>query len=105
MTDHPMFLECDGTSNAFRSHLGGAFTSHTFETLDAARHDLRLIGLRIGAKADERTWLLEFLEPAAARADFARLGSWAIRNNERLRRPDPSACRQNGCSTGGTAAL
>jgi hypothetical protein len=74
MTDHPMFLKYDGTSNAFRSHLGGEFTSHTFETLDDARHELRLIGLRIGAKTDERTWRIEFLEPAAARADAFRLG-------------------------------
>jgi hypothetical protein len=75
MTDPPMFLEYDRTFNAFRSHLGGAFTSHYFETLTAARHDLRLIGLRLGAKTDPRTWRIEFIEPVATRADFARLGS------------------------------
>jgi hypothetical protein len=74
MTDHPMFLEYDGASNTFRSHLGGAFSSHSFDTLDAARHDLRLIGLRIGAKIDARTWRVEFMEPVAGRSDFARLG-------------------------------
>jgi hypothetical protein len=65
MTDPPMFLEYDRTFNAFRSHLGGAFTSHYFETLTAARHDLRLIGLRLGAKTDPGTWRIEFIEPVA----------------------------------------
>jgi hypothetical protein len=39
MTDHPMFLEYDGPSNVFRSHLGGAFTwvEHSFWTLPDAR--------------------------------------------------------------------
>jgi hypothetical protein len=65
MTDHPMFLEYDGTSNTFRSHLCGAFTSiaHSFPTLDAARHALRLVGLRIGAKTDAGLWRVEFMEP------------------------------------------
>jgi hypothetical protein len=36
---------------------------------------LRLIGLRLGAKTDPRTWQIEFIEPVATRADFARLGS------------------------------
>jgi hypothetical protein len=81
MTDHPMFLEYDGTSNMYRSRLGGAFPwiEQSFETLADARHDLRLIGLRIGAKTDERTWRIEFLEPVAERADALRLGSWANR--------------------------
>ena len=75
-----MFLEHD--SNAYRSDLGGALTSveHSFDTLAAARHALRLVGLRIGAKADERTWRIEFMEPVAERADFSRLGS----NRERM---------------------
>jgi hypothetical protein len=83
MTDHPMSLEY--TANAYRSHLGGAFTSieHSFETLAAARHALRLVGLRIGARTDVGTWRIEFLEPAAERADFSRLESWANRNRER----------------------
>jgi hypothetical protein len=76
-----MFLEYDWTSNAYSSHLGGAFTSaeHSFETLAAARHALRLIGLRLGDKTDERTWRIEFMEPVAERADASRLGSWARR--------------------------
>ena len=79
MTDHPMFLEYDWTSNTYRSHLCGAFTSaeHSFETLAAARHALRLIGLRLGDKTDERAWRIEFMEPVAERADFSRLGGWA----------------------------
>jgi hypothetical protein len=79
MTDHPMFLEYDWTSNTYRSHLCGAFTSvaHSFETLAASRHALHLIGLRIGDKTDERTWRIEFMEPVAERADFSRLGGWA----------------------------
>jgi hypothetical protein len=81
MADHPMFLEYDGAST-YSSHLGGAFASHSFETLAAARRDLRLIGLRIGAKTDVCTWRLELMEPAAERADFSRLGSWAKRNRE-----------------------
>jgi hypothetical protein len=82
MTDHSMFLEYDGTSNTFRSHLCGAFTSvaHSFKTLAAARHALRLIGLRIGAKTDEGLWRIEFMEPVAERADAFRLGSWGNRN-------------------------
>jgi hypothetical protein len=76
-----MFLEYDWTSDAYRSHLGGAFTSieHSFETLAAARHALRLVGLRIGARTDVVTWRIEFREPAAERADFSRLE----RNRER----------------------
>jgi hypothetical protein len=78
-----MFLEYDGTSNSFRSHLCGATSvAHSFPTLAAARHDLRLIGLRLGAKTDPRTWRLEFMEPVAERADASRLGSWAKRNRE-----------------------
>ena len=67
MTDHPMFLEYDWTSNTYRSHLCGASTSvaHSFETLAASRHALHLIGLRIGDKTDERTWRIEFMEPVA----------------------------------------
>jgi len=81
MTDHPMFLEYDWTSNLYRSHLAGAFMSieHSFETLAGARHALRLVGLRIGDKIDACTWRIEFTEPVAGRADFARLGSWANR--------------------------
>ncbi len=82
MTDHPMFLEYDWASGTYHSHLCGAFTliEHSFETLAAARHALRLIGLRIGAKTDARTWRIEFTEPVAERADVSRLGSWANRN-------------------------
>jgi hypothetical protein len=75
-----MFLEYDWTSNAYSSHLGGPFTTeHSFETLAAARHALHLIGLRLGAKTDERTWRIEFMEPVAERAGASRLGSWARR--------------------------
>jgi hypothetical protein len=113
MTSHPMFLEY--TSNAFHSHLGGAFTSiehHSFETLAAARHALRLVGLRIGAKTDERTWRIELgLSPGApmtpnihprvsapsASTPFALPGSknvnYAAFNNGRLH---SSACRPIG---------
>jgi hypothetical protein len=82
MTCRPMCLEFDWTSNTYRSHLGGEF-EHAFETLAAARRDLRVIGLRIGTKTDPRTWRIEFLEPVAERADSARLRSWAIRYRER----------------------
>jgi hypothetical protein len=82
MTDHPMSLEYDETSNTFRSHLGGEF-EHSFETLAAARRDLRLIGLRLGAKIDLSTWRVEFIEPVAERADSALLRCWAIRYRER----------------------
>jgi hypothetical protein len=75
-----MFLEFDGASNTFRSHLGGTFSSHSFDTLAAARHDLHLIGLRIGAKTGVDTWRIEFMEPVAERADAFRLGSWTNRN-------------------------
>ena len=80
MTDHPMFLEYDWTSNTYRPHLCSAGTSvaHSFETLAASRHALHLIGLRIGDKTDERTWRIEFMEPVAERAlTSPRLGGWA----------------------------
>jgi hypothetical protein len=77
--DHRMFLEYDGTCNAFRSHLGSEF-EHSFETLADARHDLRLIGLRLGAKTDAGLWRIEFIEPVAERADAFHLGSWANRH-------------------------
>jgi hypothetical protein len=81
MTDHPMFLEYDWASNTYHSHLCGGFTliDHSFETLAAARHALRFVGLRIGAKTDARTWRIEFTESVGERADFSRLGSWANR--------------------------
>jgi hypothetical protein len=81
MTDHSMFLEYDGSSNTYRSHLCGAFTSsvYYFETLAVAHHALRLVGLRIGARTDPRTWRIEFREPVAERAEAFRLGSWANR--------------------------
>jgi hypothetical protein len=74
MADSPMFLEYDWTSDTYRSHLGGAFSQHSFETLAAARHDLRLIGVRLGTKTDAHTWRVEFIEPVAERADAFRLG-------------------------------
>jgi hypothetical protein len=70
MTDHPMSLEFDWASNAYRARLGDALMSieHSFGTLAAARHGLHLIGLRIGAKIDGRTWRVEFTEPVAEHA-------------------------------------
>jgi hypothetical protein len=81
MTDHSMFLEFDWTSDTYRSHLGDGVTEkpHAFETLAAARHALRLVGLRLGAKTDGRTWRVEFMEPVAERADAFRLESWTNR--------------------------
>jgi hypothetical protein len=73
----PNVLEFDWTSNAYLSHFGDV--EHSFETLATARRDLRLIGLRIGAKTDMCTWRIELMEPIAERADSARLRSWAIR--------------------------
>jgi hypothetical protein len=98
MTDDTMILEYNWISNEYRLRLGGAFSSgeHSFETLAAARHDLRLIGLRIGDKTNVCTWPVEFMEPVAERADTFWLGSWANRNGKRVKRPDPSAYRQNG---------
>jgi hypothetical protein len=42
---------------------------HYFESLAAAHRDLRLIGLRLGAKTDPQTWRIEFIEPAAMHDD------------------------------------
>ena len=92
MTDHPMFLEYDWTSNTYHSHFGGAFPSieHSFETLAAARHALRLIGLRIGAKTDARTWRIEFMElsPSALTSPVGGVGPTGIANelNDQIRR-------------------
>jgi hypothetical protein len=76
MTDHQMFLEFDWTSNTYRARLGDASRSikHAFETLAAARHALRLVGLRVGAKTNPRTWRIEFTEPVAERADSSHFG-------------------------------
>jgi hypothetical protein len=81
MTDHPMFLEFDWASNTYRSRLSDALMSseHSFGTLADARHPLHLVGLRVGAKTDSRTWRIEFMEPVAERAATFRLGSWANR--------------------------
>jgi hypothetical protein len=70
MTDHPMFLQYDWMSNAYRSRPGAAFMpiEHSFKTLAAARHGLRLVGLRLGAKTDGHTWQIEFTEPVAEHA-------------------------------------
>jgi hypothetical protein len=75
MTDHPMFLEYDWTSDTYRSRLSDApmTIQHSFPTLAAARHALHLVGLRLGAKTDGRTWRIEFMEPVAERADASRL--------------------------------
>jgi hypothetical protein len=74
-------LNTDWTSNMYRTRLGDASMPirHSFETLAAARRDLRLIGLRIGAKIDVCTWRVEFMEPVAERAYAFRLGSCGIR--------------------------
>jgi hypothetical protein len=83
MTDHPMSLAYDWTSNAYCARLGDTSMpiEHSFETLAAARHNLRLIGLRLGAKTDQRTWRVEFTEPAAERADAFRFGKLANRTH------------------------
>jgi len=44
----PNVREFDWSSNAYRSHVGDV--EHSFDTLAAARHALRLVGLRIGTK-------------------------------------------------------
>jgi hypothetical protein len=73
----PNVLELDWTSNRYRSHFGDV--EHSFESLAAARHALRLVGLRLGAKTDPRTWRIELMElglpegdivSAAALSDF-----------------------------------
>jgi hypothetical protein len=81
-----MLLQYEWMSNTYRSRLGDALTStaHSFETLAAARHGLRLVGLQLGAKTDGHTWRIEFMEPVAERADDFRLRSWAIRYREHM---------------------
>jgi hypothetical protein len=63
-----MSLEYDWTSNTYLSRLGGAFPPidgwRSLETLAAARHQLRLVGLRLGTKTDARTWRVEVMELA-----------------------------------------
>jgi hypothetical protein len=72
MADHPIFLGYDYTSNSYLSRLGDPSMSikqRSFETLAAASHALRRVGLCLGAKADRRRWRIEFTEPVAERAD------------------------------------
>jgi hypothetical protein len=64
-----MSLAYDWKSDVYRSRgLETSFTSmaHSFETLAAARLALRLVGLRLGAKTDPRTWQIELLKPVVA---------------------------------------
>ena len=67
-----MSLEYDWTSNTYRSRLGDVFTPldgwRSFKTLAAARHQLRLVGLRLGTKTDPRTWRIEVMELAQAQS-------------------------------------
>jgi hypothetical protein len=66
--DRRMSLEYDWKSNTYRSRLGDALTPvdgwRSFETLADARHQLRLVGLRLGAKIGPRTWRVEAMELA-----------------------------------------
>jgi hypothetical protein len=59
----PMVLEYDWETNAYRSRFDDPFPmlEQSFETLAAARLALRLVGLRLGAKTDPRTWWVEFM--------------------------------------------
>jgi len=54
----PMVLEYDWESNAYCSRSDDPFPmiKQSFETLADARLALRLVGLRLGAKTDPRTW-------------------------------------------------
>jgi hypothetical protein len=94
-----MFLEYDWTSNAYRAHVGDAFTSivHSFETLAAARHALRLVGLRLGTKTDARTWRIELMG-AESHEDMissasASMGTVAHRNSTQSRAAIEGTCR------------
>jgi hypothetical protein len=64
----PNVLEFDWTSNAYRSHVGDV--EHSFDTLAAARHALRLVGLRVGTKTNPRTWRIELMELAPPEGDI-----------------------------------
>jgi hypothetical protein len=65
-----MSLAYDWKSGVYRAHgLETSFPVHSFETLAAARHGLRLAGLRLGAKTDPRTWQIELIEPVDEHAD------------------------------------
>jgi hypothetical protein len=65
-----MVLIYDWESEAYRSRFDDPFPmiEQSFETLADARLALRLVGLRLGAKTDPRTWRVEFLEPVTERA-------------------------------------
>jgi hypothetical protein len=94
----PMVLEYDWKSDAYRSRFDDPFPmiEQSFETLAAARLALRLVGLRLGAKTDPRTWWVEYIEPVASAPTPSvwEVGPTGI--DERIKRPDPLACRQNG---------
>jgi hypothetical protein len=71
-----MSLEYDWTSNTYRSRLDDAFMPvdgwRSFQTHAAARHQLRLVGLRIGNKTDPRTWRVEVMELVSASSQCGR---------------------------------
>jgi hypothetical protein len=66
-----MVLEYDWKADAYCLRFDDPFPmiGQSFETLAVARLALRLVGLRLGAKTDPRTWQIEFLEPVAERTD------------------------------------
>jgi hypothetical protein len=55
-----MFLEYNWTFGCFQPRFGGCFTAvngwRSFATLDDAKFELGIVGLRLGRKTGTRTW-------------------------------------------------
>jgi hypothetical protein len=58
-----MYLEYNWTACCYQPRFGDTFTSingwRSFETLEQARTELALAGLKLGRKTDSRTWRIE----------------------------------------------
>ncbi len=55
-----MYLEYNWMVNVYQPRFGLSFTSvnglRSYETLDQAKQELRIVGLKLGRKTDSRTW-------------------------------------------------
>jgi len=58
-----MFLEYNWVANVYQPRFADTFTSVngwlSFETLNVARDELAVVGLKLGKKTDSRTWKIE----------------------------------------------
>ena len=58
-----MFLEYNWTANCYQPRIGHTFTSinglRSYASLDEARYELSIVGLKLGRKTDSCTWEIQ----------------------------------------------